>query len=187
MDRRLLCVRARAQGLRAGRICVLRRKRQEPAAHDKHRHERHTHQRALGRVPMSVKHTNLQRIIAVASVGVVLMTAAVRAHHAFSAEFDQNKPIQLEGAVTKADWTNPHAWIYIDVKGPDGTVVNWAIEMGPPSALLRRGWKKSSMQYGAIIKVEGFAAKNGKEFANATNITMPDGTKIFAGTDEPQR
>jgi len=91
----------------------------------------------------------------------------------------------LEGAVTKADWTNPHAWIYIDVKSPDGKVANWAIEMGPPSALLRRGWKKSSMQYGAVIKVEGFAAKNGKEFANATNITMPDGTKIFVGTDEP--
>ena len=91
----------------------------------------------------------------------------------------------LEGALTKADWTNPHAWIYIDVKGPDGKVVNWAIEMGPPNALLRRGWKKSSMQYGAVIKVEGFAAKNGKEFANATNITLPDGTKIFAGTDEP--
>jgi len=127
---------------------------------------------------MSMRPTNLKRTIAVASVAVMVITAAAYAHHAFSAEFDQNKPVVLEGAVTKADWTNPHAWIYIDVKGPDGTVVNWAIEMGPPSALLRRGWKKSSMQYGAIIKVEGFAAKNGKEFANATNITMPDGTKI---------
>ena len=120
-----------------------------------------------------------------ASLGVMLFTASAVPHHAFSAEFDQDKPVVLEGALTQADWTNPHAWIYIDVKGPDGTVVNWAIEMGPPSALLRRGWKKSSMKVGAIIKVEGFAAKNGKEFANATNITMPDGTKIFVGTDEP--
>lgn len=130
---------------------------------------------------------NLKRTVATACVGVMLITAAAGGHHAFSAEFDQNRPVQLEGAVTRADWMNPHAWIYIDVKGPDGTVVNWAIEMGPPSALLRRGWKKSSMQLGATIKVEGFAAKNGKEFANATNITMPDGTRIFAGTDEPPK
>ena len=82
---------------------------------------------------------------------------------------------------------NPHAWLYLDVKAADGKVVNWAIEMGPPNALLRRGWKKSSMQVGALIKVEGFAAKNGKDFANATNVTMPDGTKIFAGAEEPQR
>jgi hypothetical protein len=130
---------------------------------------------------------DMKRTIAAAGLGVMLLTGAASAHHAFSAEFDQNKPVMLEGTVTKADWTNPHAWIYIDVKGADGKVVNWAIEMGPPSALLRRGWKKSSMEAGAVIKVEGFAAKNGKEFANATNITMPDGTKIFAGTDEPQR
>ena len=128
----------------------------------------------------------IKRAVALASVAVIAFAASAAAHHAFSAEFDQNKPVLLEGALTKADWTNPHAWIYIDVKGADGSVVNWAIEMGPPNALLRRGWKKSSMQIGAIIKVEGFAAKNGKEFANATNITMPDGTKIFAGTDEPK-
>jgi hypothetical protein len=129
----------------------------------------------------------IKRAVAMASLAVFAFGASAAAHHAFSAEFDQNKPVLLEGALTKADWMNPHAWIYIDVKGADGTVVNWAIEMGPPNALLRRGWKKSSMQIGAIIKVEGFAAKNGKEFANATNITMPDGTKIFAGTDEPPK
>ena len=128
---------------------------------------------------------NMKRAIAMASLGAMLFAASAGAHHAFSAEFDQDKPVTLEGSVTKADWTNPHAWIYIDVKGTDGKVLSWAIEMGPPSALLRRGWKKSSMKMGAIIKVEGFAAKNGKEFANATNITMPDGTKIFVGTDEP--
>ena len=128
----------------------------------------------------------ITRAVALASLALIAFAASAAAHHAFSAEFDQNKPVLLEGALTKADWMNPHAWIYIDVKGADGSVVNWAIEMGPPNALLRRGWKKSSMQIGAIIKVEGFAAKNGKEFANATNITLPDGTKIFAGTDEPK-
>ena len=129
---------------------------------------------------------NMKRFIAVAALGVMSVVAVPSAHHAFSAEFDQNKPVRLEGAVTKADWMNPHAWIYLDVKGADGAVVNWAIEMGPPSALLRRGWKKSSMQAGVILKVEGFAAKNGKEFVNASNITLPDGTKIFAGTYEPK-
>src|SRR3954470_16468019 len=101
----------------------------------------------------------IKRAVAMASFTVIAFAASAAAHHAFSAEFDQDKPVLLEGALTQADWTNPHAWIYIDVKAADGKVVNWAIEMGPPSALLRRGWKKSSMQVGAVIKVEGFAAK----------------------------
>jgi len=129
---------------------------------------------------------NMKRTVAMAGFAVMLAAASVGAHHAFSAEFDQDKPVSLEGAITGAEWVNPHAWIYIDVKGPGGKAVNWSIEMGPPNALLRRGWKKSSMQVGAVIKVEGFAAKNGKEFVNASNITMPDGTKIFAGTEEPK-
>jgi len=129
---------------------------------------------------------NMTRTIAITGLAVLLFAVSAAAHHAFSAEFDQDKPVLLEGALTKADCMNPHAWIYIDVKSADGKTANWAVEMGPPSALLRRGWKKSSMQVGVILKVEGFAAKNGKEFANATNVTMPDGTKVFVGTEEPK-
>jgi hypothetical protein len=115
---------------------------------------------------------------------VMLGAASAGAHHAFSAEFDADKPVNLTGALTKADWTNPHAWIYLDVKGPDGKVTNWAIELGPPNALLRRGWKKSSLQIGGEMRVEGFAARNGKSFANATNIILPSGEKFFVGTDD---
>lgn len=128
----------------------------------------------------------LKRFMVAAAFATLMAGVSVNAHHAFSAEFDQDKPVNLEGTLTKADWVNPHAWLYLDVKGPDGTVKSWAVEMGPPNALLRRGWKRSSMQYGVTIKVEGFAAKNGKEFANATNVTMPDGTKIFVGAEEPK-
>jgi hypothetical protein len=128
-----------------------------------------------------------QRILAAVGLAVALAGASVSAHHAFSAEFDQDKPVNLEGTLTKADWVNPHAWLYLDVKNPDGTLASWSIEMGPPNALLRRGWKRSSMQYGVVLKVEGFAAKNGKLFANATNVTMPDGTKVFVGAEEPRQ
>ena len=128
-----------------------------------------------------------KQVVAMTALGMMLAAASVVAHHAFSAEFDPNKPVSLSGTITKAEWVNPHAWVYIDVKGSDGQVANWAIEMGPPNALLRRGWKKSSMPYGSEIKVEGFAAKNGKNFVNATDITLPDGTKIFAGTEEPPK
>src|SRR5436309_7841729 len=105
--------------------------------------------------------------LATTTLFLVLLAASLAAHHAFSAEFDQDKPVLLEGALTKAEWTNPHAWLYLDVKDKEGKVANWAVEMGPPNALLRRGWKKSSIQVGVVLKVEGFAAKNGKEFANA--------------------
>ncbi len=133
------------------------------------------------------KSMRYRHIFTLAGLAVMLAGTTTTAHHAFSAEFDENKPVNIEGTLTKADWVNPHAWLYLDVKDKDGKVTNWAVEMGPPNALLRRGWKRSSMQLGAVIKVEGFAAKNGKDFANATNVTMPDGTKIFAGVEEPQR
>ena len=128
----------------------------------------------------------MKRVVAIAGVGVILAVGSVTAHHAFSAEFAADKPVKLVGTITKTEWVNPHAWVYLDVTDAEGKVANWSVELGPPNALLRRGWKKSSMPFGAKITIEGFAARNGKQFASASDITLADGTKVFAGTDEPR-
>ena len=128
---------------------------------------------------MNVKRHRLLLAVGVASV---LASASAVAHHAFTAEFDANRPLIISGSVTKVDWVNPHAWIFMDVKGEGGAVVNWAVEMGPPSALLRRGWNRSSLPIGTVIKVDGYGAKNGRSVINAIEITFPDGKTIFAGS-----
>ena len=104
------------------------------------------------------------------------------AHHAFSAEFDANKPLKLVGRVTKMEWINPHAWIHMDVKGDDGKVVSWMVELGPPNALLKRGWNKNSLPEGTQIVVDGYQSKDGELRLNGRDLTFPDGKKLFAGS-----
>jgi hypothetical protein len=104
------------------------------------------------------------------------------AHHAFSAEFDDKKPLKLVGRVTKMDWINPHAWIHMDVKGDDGKMVSWMVELGPPNALLKRGWNKNSLPEGTQIVVDGYQSKDGELRLNGRDLTFPDGKKLFAGS-----
>ena len=104
------------------------------------------------------------------------------AHHSFSAEFDINRPIQLSGTVSKVEWINPHAWIYVDVKKRDGTTETWAIETGTPNTLLRRGLKKNDVPAGTEIKVSGFQARDGTAKANGVNVTLPDGRALQIGS-----
>jgi hypothetical protein len=120
----------------------------------------------------------------IGGVLLAVMAAGVpaSAHHAFSAEFDAKKPVKLRGVVTKMEWINPHSWIHIDVKEPNGKVTAWMVEGGAPNALLRRGFTKNSLPVGTEVLIEGYQAKDGSMRANGRDITLPDGKKLFVGS-----
>ena len=115
-------------------------------------------------------------------LGIAIADVRVTGHHAFAAEFDATKPIKLRGTVAKMEWINPHSWIHLDVKKPNGTVERWMIEGGPPNALYRRGFTKDSIPVGIEILVEGFRAKDGSLRGNGRDLTFPDGRKLFVGS-----
>src|SRR5262245_40419619 len=127
----------------------------------------------------------MKKIQIIAVVVLVLSAVPIWAHHAFSAEFDSDKPVKLRGTVTKVELINPHSWIHIDVKGTDGKSVSWAIEGGTPNTLFRIGITKNSLPVGTEILVDGYQAKDGSNRANGRDITLADGKKIFIGGSSP--
>ena len=125
--------------------------------------------------------------IVAAGIVVLLILAAVPvfAHHAFASEFDANKPVKFRGTVTKMEWINPHAWIHVSVKKPDGTVEEWMVEAGTPNTLLRRGFTKQSLLPGTEVVVDGYQSKDGSLRANGRDITLPNGQTLFLGNAVP--
>jgi hypothetical protein len=125
--------------------------------------------------------------VVVVAAGLFLAAKPIVAHHAFAAEFDANKPVKLTGTVTKVDWRNPHTWFFIDVADETGKVANWGWELGSPNGLLRAGWTRNSMKIGDVVTVEGSAARDGSNLANAQIVTLKStGQRLFAASSRGQ-
>jgi len=120
--------------------------------------------------------------VCAAITALLLSAGTASAHHAFSRDFDRDKPVTLSGTVTRVQWTAPHVYTYIDVKDDQGKTANWKVEMGSPTALTKAGWTRTKMKVGQMVTLTGWQAKNGTNFANAEEMTMPDGQKLSAAS-----
>jgi hypothetical protein len=125
-----------------------------------------------------------KRLIVLASLGLVIAAAPVWAHHSFAAQFDDKAPITIKGTLSKMEWLNPHTWIHVDVKEPDGKVVTWAIEGATPNSLLRRGLRQSDFPNGVELEVHGYRAKNGTPVASGEKLTFTDGRNFYLGAGD---
>ena len=125
---------------------------------------------------------NFKQIALAACASLIVAAVPAWAHHAFAAEFDAKRPVHLEGVVTKVELINPHTWIHVDVKNADGTVTSWMVEAGSPNVLLRRGLTKTTIAPGTAVVVEGYQSKDGSLRANGRDISLPDGRKLFLGS-----
>ena len=126
---------------------------------------------------------NARRIVPLfLSLGLAGLPAM--AHHSFAAEYDGNKPVTVNGVVTKVEWQNPHVWFYVDSTDDNGKVTHWAFSGGAPGQLMRRGIMKEVIQPGMTVHVEGYRAKDGSNNANGARVTFPDGRSVFTASAE---
>src|SRR5580700_4516277 len=123
----------------------------------------------------------MNRTMCAAAAALLLATIRISAHHAFAAEYDENKRVTVSGTVADFKWTNPHAWLYVEGKDESGKVTSWGFEMGSPNGLVRRGWNRTDVKKGDQVTVEGYRAKDGSKVANALTVTIADGRKLFGG------
>jgi len=117
--------------------------------------------------------------LVVAAISILMLPLPLRAHHSFAAQYDSNKPITLNGSVTKLEWMNPHIYFYMDVKDASGVLVTWSVEGGAPNTLYRAGWRRDSLKVGDVVTVEGFLARDGSKLANMATVQLADGRRIF--------
>ena len=124
----------------------------------------------------------MKAISAALIVGLLVAPMPALAHHAFAAEFDSSKAVTVKGTVNKVEWTNPHIWIYVDMKDESGNMVRWQCEGGSPNTLTRQGWSRDSLKAGEQVTIEGFRAKNGTNTCNSRVVTTAEGKRLFAAS-----
>ena len=129
----------------------------------------------------------MRRKLTAVFIGMAALGAGAQAaaHHSFAAEFDANAPIEITGSVTKIDWANPHTFFYIDVQNAKGEYENWALELGSPNGLMRRGWSRDTLKLGDVVTVTGSRAKDGSFKGNARSVVLSTGQRLFAGSSQP--